>query len=395
MNQAQDNAPKASILVVDDTPANLRLLTGMLGRQGYEVRPVPNGKLALMAVESAPPDLILLDVKMPELNGYQVCQRLKADERTRDTPVIFISALDELGDKVKAFEAGGVDYVTKPFQFEEVLARVETHLALRALQVRLQEANEKLQQANEKMKRELVLAGAVQASFLPRELPDIPGWQLAVTLNPAGETSGDFYDVHLLPNGRLGMLIADVVGKGVGAALYMALSWTLLRTYAGEHPAQPELVLGAANRRILMETRANQFVTVCYGILDPATGTLIYCNAGHCPPYLFSTQNGGTVRELAGKGVPLGMFAHEAWQAQAIQLAPGDVLVLYTDGVTEARNSQRAFFGEDRLLESVRANVGRPARDIQEAILKAVDEFIGDGIRSDDITLAVVARDPA
>ncbi len=136
------------VLIVDDTPANLRLLYGMLGEQGYKVRLSPNGKLALMNAQAVPPDLILLDINMPGLSGYEVCEQLKADPRTRDIPVIFISALDQTEDKVKAFTLGGVDYVTKPFQVEEVLARVETHLALYTLQRQLAAANAELQEAN-------------------------------------------------------------------------------------------------------------------------------------------------------------------------------------------------------------------------------------------------------
>jgi PleD family two-component response regulator len=135
------------ILIVDDTPANLRLLSDMLVEQGYKVRLAPNGKLALMGAQAIPPDLILLDVMMPDLSGYEVCQQLKADRRTRDIPIIFISALGATQDKVNAFRAGGVDYVTKPFQAEEVLVRVETHLELRALQKQLAERVRELEEA--------------------------------------------------------------------------------------------------------------------------------------------------------------------------------------------------------------------------------------------------------
>jgi two-component system sensor histidine kinase/response regulator len=137
-NQTSETTPRGNILIVDDTPANLRLLSNMLAEQGYKVRSVINGQMALTAAQSAPPDLILLDIRMPEMNGYEVCEHLKADERTHDIPIIFISALDATQDKVKAFTVGGVDYITKPFQLEEVLARVETHLALRSLQESLQ-----------------------------------------------------------------------------------------------------------------------------------------------------------------------------------------------------------------------------------------------------------------
>ena len=385
MSHDQADTPRADILIVDDTPANLHLLSQMLAEQGYRVRPVPDGPLALAATRAEPPDLILLDIRMPEMNGYEVCEHLKADAQTRDIPIIFISALDAIQDKVRAFTVGGVDYVTKPFQVEEVLARVETHLTLRELQKQLQDANKKMAQ-------ELALAGEVQTSFLPCELPDIPGWQLSVTLKAARETSGDFYDVNPLPNGQLGILVADVVDKGVGAALFMALSWILLRTYAPEYPTQPELVLSAVNRRILKDTNANQFVAVFYGILDPATGTLVYCNAGHCPPYLVSAQSGEKVQKLIRTGIPLGIFKDETWEQGVVHLGPGDVLVLYTDGITDAEDGKGTFFGQERLLGSVQANLGLSAQEMQDALMAEVREFVGDAPQFDDIALMVVVR---
>lgn len=142
------NLPRADILIVDDTPANLRLLTGILAEQGYKLRPASNGQMALQAAQVQPPDLILLDIMMPEMDGYQVCRILKTDERTRHIPVIFISALGETIDKVAAFLIGGVDYITKPFQVEEVLARVETHLTIGRLQQELQFKNQELARQN-------------------------------------------------------------------------------------------------------------------------------------------------------------------------------------------------------------------------------------------------------
>ncbi len=188
--------PRRTSLLVDDSPANLRLLSQILGEHGYGVRAVTSGPRALASVDLTPPDLILLDIRMPEMDGFEVCQQLKANPKTADIPILFISALDDIQDKMRAFSAGGVDYITKPFQLEEVIARVETHLALRRLQRNLQDANQR-------MERELALAAQVQASFMQRILPEVPGWQLAVTLIPARTTSGDFYDVVLLPTGGL------------------------------------------------------------------------------------------------------------------------------------------------------------------------------------------------
>ncbi len=151
MNHLQAESKKA-ILIIDDTPANLRLLAGMLGKQGYLVRPIRDSRMAFSSACTVPPDLILLDIKMPYLSGYEVCEQLKADARTRDIPVIFISALNEIFDKVKAFSAGGVDYISKPFQLEELLARVETHLTLSGLQKRLEKKNEALEQTLDTLK---------------------------------------------------------------------------------------------------------------------------------------------------------------------------------------------------------------------------------------------------
>lgn len=386
MDLDQAEASKGNILIVDDTPANLRLLAQMLAEQGYHVRPVPDGSLALAAVQAEPPDLILLDIRMPGMDGYEVCKRLKADPRTSEIPIIFISALEAIQDKVKAFTVGGEDYITKPFQVEEVLARVETHLALRKLQKQLEDANRKMAQ-------ELALAGEVQTSFLPQELPHVPGWQLAATLKPARETSGDFYDLIHLPNGCLGIVIADVCDKGAGAALIMALSCTLIRTYAAQFPAQPEIVLSAVNRRILDDTNCDSFITVFFGILNLESGKFVYCNAGHCWPFLISHQSSENIRRLSITGVPLGIEREETWEQSVVQLAPGDVLVLYTDGITEAQNTRRALFGEDRLLEAVTENLGHLAQEIQDTVLAEVQRFSGDTPQSDDIALLVLLRE--
>ncbi len=171
---------RGNILIVDDTPANLRLLASMLGERGYKVRPANNGMMALGAVHASAPDLVLLDVRMPGMDGYQVCRQLKADEQTRDIPIIFISALDEVEDKVKGFAAGGVDYVTKPFQFDEVLARIETHLALRNMQKKLEEQNVQLQrEIGDRVRVEKVL----RRRNLELALLNRVGRELAVTLD--------------------------------------------------------------------------------------------------------------------------------------------------------------------------------------------------------------------
>jgi serine phosphatase RsbU (regulator of sigma subunit) len=175
----------------------------------------------------------------------------------------------------------------------------------------------------------------------------------------------------------------------------MALSRTLIRTYAIEHEAQPALALGAANRRILMDARAKLFVTVFYCILDAVSGTLTYCNAGHNPPYLLSAKGDRAVQALGTTGIPLGIFEDWMWEQETAQLVPGDVLVLYSDGITEAQNAQEVLFGTGRLLKVLQAKLERPAQDVQDAVLEEVHGFVGDAPQFDDMTLMVVVRKDA
>lgn len=243
---------------------------------------------------------------------------------------------------------------------------------------------------NQKMSQELAFAGHIQASFLPHEIPQMPGWELAAALVPARQTSGDFYDFVVLDDTRIGLLVADVADKGTGAALYMALSRTLLRTYAVEYPDAPEWVLQATNERILADTQSDQFVTVFYGVLDTVTGTLVYANAGHNPAFVVGSQR----LELAKTGIPLGIYPGMTWQQQRVQLLPGDVLAAYTDGITEAQNGDEEAFGEARLWAVLQNGHGREAPQTTTDILKAVEAFVGHAPQFDDLTLLVARRQP-
>ena len=245
---------------------------------------------------------------------------------------------------------------------------------------------------HERMEQELAVAAEIQASFMPRTAPDVPGWEIKAVIDSAREASGDFIDLIPLSGGRWGILIADVSGKGLPAALYMALARTLIRTFAFEHEASPDAVFGSVNRRILEDTDDDLYVTAFYGVLDPAAGSLTYANAGHNPPYLLRNSGSAVVEELEGTGVPLGMLGDVAWDARTVRIAPGEATVLYTDGVTEAQNVDEEFFGEQRLVEIAVANRDKPALEIRRAIFDAVQEFVGDAPRHDDITLAVMKR---
>lgn len=270
-----------------------------------------------------------------------------------------------------------LDSLTKAYR-DEVYAQVyQTEIAL----------------TYQRLAQESALAGQIQASFLPRHVPNLPGWQISVTLEPARETSGDFYDFIPLPNGRLGLLVADVADKGMGAALFMALSRTLIRTYAAVYAADPAQALAAANERILADTDSDLFVTVFYAILDPVTGRLTYANAGHNPPFCLGPRRNPHPLRLTATGFPLGILPGAAWEQTTLQLEPGDVLALYTDGVTEAQDEQQELFGEERLVHVLQNASAKSAVFIDDKIFAAVYDFVGQAPQVDDITLMIVLRE--
>jgi serine phosphatase RsbU (regulator of sigma subunit) len=246
----------------------------------------------------------------------------------------------------------------------------------------------------ERIEQELRLAGAIQASLLPIEYPRLPGWQLAVTIEPAEETAGDFFDIIPMGDGKLGLVVADVMDKGIGPALYMAISRTLIRTYTLALGDRPEMVFYATNERILKDTRANLFVSAFFAVLDPQSGQLLYANAGHLPPLLLrGSEEPPQVELLKPTGIPIGITLDTSWSKAQTTMAPGDVLILYTDGIPEAQNAAHAFFGQEKLLEICRQHHAASAEELQAIILQAVHAFRGDQPPSDDITLMVLRRD--
>jgi serine phosphatase RsbU (regulator of sigma subunit) len=246
----------------------------------------------------------------------------------------------------------------------------------------------------QKMVQEMEFAGRIQASFLPESIPQLSGWQLSAMLQPARQTSGDYYDFIPLPNGDLGILVADVADKGLGAALYMALSRTLIRTYALEFPRQPALAIQAANHRLLQEARAQLFVTSFFAVLDPKTGTLTYCNAGHPPAYLFDDGRPGLPPfELKTTGMAVGIEDNISWRENTVKLSPGSLLVCYTDGIPEAESANGKSLENKKLVEIIQANLDQPVQLLEKTILDMVVQFIAPQPQPDDITLLLLRRD--
>ncbi len=402
MNPVLPDSDKASrapgILVVDDTAANLQVLAGMLKERGYKVRPVPSGKLALLAAQRDPPDLILLDINMPDLNGYEVCERLKADDALRGVPVIFISALTEPIDKVKAFATGGVDYITKPFQMEELHARVETHLKLRRLQVELERTNLRLATVNGRMSRDLKAAAKIQRTFLPRSAPCVSGLEFAWSYRPCDELAGDGLNIIPLGDGRVALYILDVSGHGVSSAL---LSVTLSRLLSP--PSDPSSILrrdqtvldqldvtrpaevaDLLNRLFPFDMATEQFATLMYGVLDAATGDFRYVAAGHPGP--IHAAAGARPEMIETPGYPIGL-AEDAYAEQYVHLAAGDRLYLFSDGLPDAVSHDGELFGEARLLDVIARDRAQPLQNGIDALLDTVAQWQGSERPRDDISI--------
>ncbi|HEV2292910.1 MAG TPA: SpoIIE family protein phosphatase [Tepidisphaeraceae bacterium] len=409
MNPPKSDNPAqqpASILVVDDTPANLQVLTGMLKDRGYKVRPVPGGKLALAAARRDPPDLILLDINMPDMNGYEVCQHLHADEALKGIPVIFISALTEPLDKVKAFATGGVDYLTKPFQMDELHARVTTHLNIRRLQLELEETNARLASANVRMSRDLKAAAKIQRTFLPRVSPKIPGVEFAWRYRPCDELAGDGLNIIPLGGGRVGVYIFDVSGHGVSSAL---LSVTLSRLLSP--PSDPSSILigdpdvldsldvtrpaevaDLLNRLFPFDPATEQFATMLYGVVDVAAGEFRYVSAGHPGPLHVPADGPPLILETPG--YPIGL-ADEAYEEHVIRLTPGDRLYLYSDGLPDATSPDGQQFGDARLVQAINNIRGQPLENGIAALLNEIAQWLADQSPRDDISILGVAMSPA
>jgi len=389
------------ILVVDDNEMNRDMLSRRLERRGYDVATADNGRQAIERVESGDFDLVLLDVMMPEMNGYEVLERLKADADWCHIPVVMISAVDEMDSIVRCIRLGAADYLPKPFNATILGARVEACLDRKRL-------HDREQLYAQGLEREMEIGRRIQAGFLPATLPRAEGWDLAARFRPARQCAGDFYDAFWIPeagegstSGRVGLVVADVCDKGVGSALFMALFRSLLRATAQGFAGAPGVPAASADahlHHLIISTNdyiarthgaANMFATVFFGELDPRTGDLLYVNAGHDAPVVVRAS--GEVERLPPTGPALGMLPGLPFGVEAILLNPGDALVAFTDGVADAQSPEGDFFTEGRLLDLVTAP-STSAGALLDGVEGALAAHTRDAEPFDDVTLLAVLR---
>jgi serine phosphatase RsbU (regulator of sigma subunit) len=367
------------ILLVDDNPTNLQLLLQTLDGRGYKLLVAKSGEAAIEIARKAKPNVILLDVMMAGIDGFETCKRLKSDPATRDAAVIFLSALNEIHQKVSGFSLGAVDYITKPIQADDVVARVQTHLTIQRL-------SRELQMRLAQIERELSVVRGVQQSLLPQKLPDIAGLSLAAYYETSRHAGGDYYDIVEIPGNRWGIMVADVSGHGAAAAVVMAMTRAVFH-------AKPELydspakLLQFLNDHFRFMWGAARFVTALYCVYDANTRTLQIACAGHCPPLLYRASTRRVEILPCNRVVPL--IIHELTDVPVtqVELWPNDRLLLYTDGITERFNPSREEFGMERLRQALVETVEHSANGAIDGIMLRVRAHAVEKPPGDDQTL--------
>ncbi|MGB7729929.1 MAG: SpoIIE family protein phosphatase [Candidatus Acidiferrum sp.] len=378
-------APSAQklILIVDDTPTNISVISGAL-KDSYKTKVATNGEKALaLASAEDKPDLILLDILMPGMDGYEVCSRLKADPSTSEIPVIFLTGQTSAEDETRGFDVGAVDYVHKPFSPAVVKARVRSHILLR--EARAQLASQLLALNNE-----LEMARQIQLSILPHSLPSLPGLEIAARFLPMTSVAGDFYDFIRIDDKHIGILIADVSGHGLPSALIASMLQVAL-TGQAVHASEPVKVLAGLNRALCGKFTHN-FVTAAYLYVDLENNLMRYAGAGH-PPVLQWCNSTGKTAKVLENGLVLGMFEEAVYQSLEFPLETGDRYLLYTDGIPEAANASDEQFGTDRFMRFIENNKQLTADQFAQTFLTELSRWsnqTSEQGQQDDITLLVV-----
>ncbi len=408
------------ILMAAADSSDVQRLMQSFSAYGFELTLVPDGETALSSCQTLNPDLIFLDVTLPGLSGFETCLRLKEQDETKNIPVIFVTAPSDSLSSVKGFSVGAVDYVTKPFQIEEVIARITTHLKVRNLQVLLEEAISNLQeevaerkraeealqksmlmvqQANDRMKNDLAVAARVQQALLPDTLPALPSVVFAWTYRPCSELGGDSLNVFQLDADHVGLYVLDVSGHGVSASLLsVTLSRVLIprrdpsclfikvnRAPDADTLVSPAEIATRLNRMFPMSEEGRQYFTLIYGILNIRNGMFRYTCAGHPPPLYLAPKQQVIPCEIGN--VPIGLFEDSHYEEGTIQLQPGGRLFLYSDGVLEAKDASKEFFGEDRLQETLEATQLLPLQVSVDSIVKAALGWTGNNHAQDDLSI--------
>lgn len=391
------SADGPALLVVDDNEDNRYTLTRRLTREGYtNLTTATNGREALDLLKAKPFDLILLDIMMPDMNGYEVLERMKAGAELRNIPVIMISALNELDSVVRCIELGAEDYLSKPFNPTLLRARVGASLEKKRLRDEVRASLARLEQ-------EMDAARKLQLGMLPLVFPACTPEQpvdIHALMEPAREVGGDLYDFFYASEHQFFFLLGDVSGKGAAAAMFMARTRSLVRMAVqlwrktNDDQITPVHIAEAVNHELCQNNRDRMFVTLFLGVLDTKTGVLTYVNAGHLAPCVLHASGG--IESVGDKpAMPLAVRAGTVYEERTVTLRPDDAVFVFSDGVTEAMNATDELYGNERLLADLRAASALAPEEMVRAIKAKVDAFTGEASKFDDVTMLALRWQPA
>ena len=382
------------ILSVDDENDLELLLTQYFRRKirkgEYDFHFAHNGLEALtMLLKEKDFDIILSDINMPEMDGLTLLTKIN-EMQNPALKCIMVSAYGDMGNIRQAMNNGAFDFATKPIDLDDLSVTIEKAIE----QIQYIKTMQKEHKELTSIKGDLAVAREIQQAILPRIFPPFPeetaSMDIAASMNAAKDVGGDFYDFFRIDNDRIGFTIADVSGKGVPAAIFMAVARTLIRA-TGIRGVSPAECITYINALLSQEAVNNMFVTVFYGIYNIHTGEVTYANAGHNPPYLVRAD--GSVEMLPlSKDIVAGAFDDFQYSQESLQLEPGDTLLLYTDGVTEAINTEDKEYGEGRLEKQLAQCSNLSCQEIIDKVKEDVKAFAGEAEQSDDITLFALKR---
>jgi sigma-B regulation protein RsbU (phosphoserine phosphatase) len=378
----------AALLIVDDNEDNRYTLTRRLNREGYDnLTTANNGREALDLLHSKPFDLVLLDIMMPDLNGYEVLEQMKVNAKLRDVPVIMISALSEIDSVIRCIELGAEDYLSKPFNPTLLRARVGATLEKKRLR-------DEVRASLARLEDEMESARKLQLGMLPQLFPVRTAEQpidVYASMEPAREVGGDLYDCFYASERLFCFLVGDVSGKGASAAMFMARTRSLVRMavdltrQSGSEVLSPAFIAEAVNRELCQNNDDRMFVTVFLGLLDTSSGVLVYINAGHPAPHVLHAS--GQIEQIAGKlGMPLGVRSKIEYHSEKISLQPGDTVFVVSDGVVEAMDIAGTFYTIDRLNAVLHDASKLCATELVRKVVEDVNVFIGTAPKADDVT---------
>lgn len=353
-------------------------------RGAYTVVLASSGEGAVVLAREHQPDLILLDIEMPGMDGFQTLEALKDGVVDQAVPVIFLTAREDSGSREKGLEAGAVDYITKPYDRQELSIKVKNHLAL-------YQARKEIEARNRSMAREMEMASQLQSSLLPQQLPHSERVHLAVSYRPLSKSGGDFYDVVELRDGSIGFVQVDVSGHGVASAMIGAMFKMAFHSFARDMPS-PARLLTTINDEMFRVLPDADFLTVFYGVVNPVSLELVFTNAGHPRPFLFRAES-GRIEELSCGGPLVGAFPDMQYDEDARKLRSGDNVLVFTDGVTETRGEGPAeeFYGADRLRSAFVRNLKQMPEEVLFGVLDDLDAFKRGARFEDDVTLLLLS----